>query len=164
MGRRFGRLTVVGRARSQHQMTAWRCRCQCGRFAEYRSDILRAGKLVSCGCAERETRFGPGNDRGKATRFQPGSNLIFTDDLIRDELLSEFRSRRATTDGRWFYFANGARVLQGGLRERIAKRLGAEPAAASIDRALKVRIGRVFKSIVAGLPATGSAAIAAGES
>jgi hypothetical protein len=74
-------------------------------------------------------------------------------------LLAEFRARGATTDGRWFDFAKGGvRVKQGGLRARIAKRLGVERSAA-MGRATKVRVGRIFKSIVAGL--AGSAAIAA---
>jgi hypothetical protein len=54
----------------------------------------------------------------------------------------------------------GSCVRQGALRARIAKRLGAEREA-PMDRAMKVRVGRIFKSIAAGLPATGSAAIAA---
>jgi hypothetical protein len=65
-------------------------------------------------------------------------------------LLAEFRARRATTDGRWFYFANGSCVRQGALRARIAKRLGVERAA-PMERAMKVRVGRIFKSVVAGL-------------
>jgi hypothetical protein len=69
MGQQFGRITVVGRARPQHQMTAWRCRCRCGRFAAYRGDLLRSGKRVSCGCGEKAARFLPGSLRGKATRF-----------------------------------------------------------------------------------------------
>jgi hypothetical protein len=154
MGQRFGKLTVVGRARSRHETTAWRCRCQCGRFAEYRSDMLRAGRRVSCGCAEKAARFAPGrSEAGKATRFQPGSNRHFelTDELIRDDLLTEFRARGVTTDGRWFHFANGSCVRQGAIRARIAKRLGVERAA--MDRDTKLRAGRIFKAVAAGLQA-----------
>jgi hypothetical protein len=116
MGQRFGKLTVVGRARAQHQITSWRCRCQCGRFAEYRSDMLRAGQRVSCGCVEQAARFAPGrSEAGKATRFQPGSNrpFSFTDALVRDDLLAEFQARGATTDGHWIAFADGARLKPG---------------------------------------------------
>ena len=73
-----------------------------------------------------------------------------------------FRLARPQPDGRWFHFTDGARVGQAGLRERIAKpkRLGGGRGT-PMDRALKMRIGRIFKSIAAGSPATGAAAIAA---
>jgi hypothetical protein len=73
-----------------------------------------------------------------------------------------FRLARPQPDGGWFHFADGARVGQAGLRERIAKpkRLGGGRGT-PMDRAVKMRIGRIFKSIAAGSPATGSAAIAA---
>jgi hypothetical protein len=57
MGQRFGRLTVIGRARSQNQMTTWCCRCLCGRLADCRGDLLRAGKRVSCGCADPSNKI-----------------------------------------------------------------------------------------------------------
>ncbi|HEY3912491.1 MAG TPA: hypothetical protein VGM07_21755 [Stellaceae bacterium] len=57
MGQCFGRLTVTGRARrSRGHNTAWRCRCACGHVADYRSDLLKAGRRTSCGCEEREAR------------------------------------------------------------------------------------------------------------
>jgi hypothetical protein len=57
MGQSFGKLTVVGRAPSQHQATTWRCRCSCGRLADYRADLLRAGRRVSCGCADPSNKI-----------------------------------------------------------------------------------------------------------
>jgi hypothetical protein len=102
MGQRFGNLKVVGRARPQHQITSWRCRCQCGRFAEYRADMLRSGKRVSCGCAEKVTQFAPGNVIGQATQIRPGSNLSPGDERVRDDLLAQLRARGTTTDGAGF--------------------------------------------------------------
>jgi hypothetical protein len=213
IGQRFGKLTVIGRARPQRAATAWRCRCLCGRFAEYRSDMLRAGRRVSCGCAEKSnkvqmlgrsfgklrvlsqepgpsgskeahylcrcacggetvtrgghlrkghttscgcekqaTHFAPGNTIGLATQFQfqPGIRRRSIDDHVKADLLTEFRDRGATTDGRWFRFANGSCVRQGALRARIAKSLGVERGT-PMGRATKVRVGRIFKSVVAGL-------------
>jgi hypothetical protein len=146
IGRRFGRLEVIGQAPgpSGSKEAHYLCRCACGGETVTRGTHLREGHTTSCGCAEKSARFAPGN----AMRFRPGSNLCVGDERIRDDLLTEFRARGVTTDGRWFDFANGSRMGQGAIRDRIAKRLGV---ATPMDRARKVRMGRIFKSIVAGL-------------
>jgi hypothetical protein len=154
MGQHFGSLTVVGRARPRGKSAMWRCRCSCGKFANYRSDRLRSGHTTSCGCVARAAQFAPGNTIGQAVWVRPGTNLIPSDERVRDELLAEFRDRGATTDGRWFHFTRGVSVRQGELRSRIVKRLGL--VRTPMDRAAKLRIGRIFKSIVAGLPKAAS--------
>jgi hypothetical protein len=52
-GQRFGRLTALSYA-SGH----WRCRCDCGRTTTVRSDALRYGTTVSCGCYREERNVG----------------------------------------------------------------------------------------------------------
>lgn len=50
-GRRFGRLTVIGRAGSDKQDNAmWLCRCDCGTEKVIRGYHLRSGIIRSCGC------------------------------------------------------------------------------------------------------------------
>lgn len=48
-GQRFGRLTVLEYAGYQKGVM-WKCRCDCGQEKIVRSDHLRYGKTVSCGC------------------------------------------------------------------------------------------------------------------
>lgn len=53
-GQRFGRLTVIKRAPSATPKTKWACACDCGKSSTVTSRDLRAGKVVSCGCLQRE--------------------------------------------------------------------------------------------------------------
>lgn len=55
-GRRFGRLTVLGRAEktSPRGGALWECRCDCGKTTLVRRYELKSGGTVSCGCASRE--------------------------------------------------------------------------------------------------------------
>jgi len=53
-GQRFGRLLVVSQAKSNNGQTKWHCVCDCGNHTISRSQDLRLGKTVSCGCWGRE--------------------------------------------------------------------------------------------------------------
>lgn len=50
-GQRFGRLTAIARAENINGRTAWLCRCDCGRQAVVKTQHLRSGCTISCGCA-----------------------------------------------------------------------------------------------------------------
>lgn len=49
-GRRFGKLTVLRPAENLGIKTAWICRCDCGQETVVRTNSLRSGHTVSCGC------------------------------------------------------------------------------------------------------------------
>lgn len=53
-GKRFGRLTVIGRADNKGKISVWKCRCDCGTEKDIMSSHLRYGRIVSCGCQSRE--------------------------------------------------------------------------------------------------------------
>lgn len=53
-GQRFGRLTVIGRAKGNSSSAAWLCRCDCGAEKVVEGINLRSGSTVSCGCYARE--------------------------------------------------------------------------------------------------------------
>jgi len=54
-GKRFGRLTVLLRARNDKQgKPQWYCWCSCGNTTIKRSTVLRNGTATSCGCFARE--------------------------------------------------------------------------------------------------------------
>lgn len=53
-GRRFGQLTVLAPAENIGAMTAWRCRCDCGKELAVMTAHLRSGQ-TSCGCKQKWT-------------------------------------------------------------------------------------------------------------
>lgn len=54
-GRRFGRLTILGRAGSDERGQAlWHCKCDCGNASIVTSSNLRRGNSTSCGCFRNE--------------------------------------------------------------------------------------------------------------
>jgi hypothetical protein len=62
-GRKYGRLTVLEeRSRSTNGNIMWLCECECGNKAIVRSDGLRGGSTLSCGCLPKST---PENLMGK---------------------------------------------------------------------------------------------------
>ena len=54
-GQRFGQLTVLAPADSVGSMTAWRCRCDCGKETVVMTGHLRDGHTTSCGCKPTAT-------------------------------------------------------------------------------------------------------------
>ena len=60
-GQRFARLYVVRRAENHKKQVVWKCKCDCGAVVYVQGGHLRGGKIVSCGCYQRE------NNRQKAT-------------------------------------------------------------------------------------------------
>lgn len=67
-GRKFGRLTVVGRGgykpNGASRLAAWVCECECGSKKEFSGRLLVKGDTRSCGCynldriMERNTKHG----------------------------------------------------------------------------------------------------------
>lgn len=51
-GQRYGRLTVIERDTSRKGATFWKCKCDCGKTVTARAGDMRAGKIISCGCAK----------------------------------------------------------------------------------------------------------------
>jgi hypothetical protein len=53
-GRRFGRLSVLGRANVGGKHVMWICRCDCGETATVRGSAMKSGNSTTCGCGVRE--------------------------------------------------------------------------------------------------------------
>lgn len=53
-GKTFGRLKVIAYARSNGMKAYWTCKCSCGTEIDVRADHLVYGKIVSCGCYQKE--------------------------------------------------------------------------------------------------------------
>lgn len=68
-GRTFGRLRVIRLSKRSGKRTYWRCRCSCGVMKDIRSDGLRSGAVVSCGCYHRQRISERGFTHPPGTRF-----------------------------------------------------------------------------------------------
>ena len=53
-GKRFGRLTVIGRVESKNTNARWLCKCDCGGTTTALGTTLRSGSVNSCGCIRKE--------------------------------------------------------------------------------------------------------------
>lgn len=54
-GRKFGRLTVIGRSeRGPSNSRYWACRCDCGALHRAATHSLTSGAIVSCGCYQKQ--------------------------------------------------------------------------------------------------------------
>jgi hypothetical protein len=152
-GKRFGKLLVIARtAGNTRQGAFWRCLCDCGGETIVKSSHLRRGHTTSCGCMQRAKQFQPGSNEPPQLEQQP---TFMEEQQIRDALLVDLckrMTRARAVDARAFGPANGSRAWERRLRNRVAWRCRHLP-----DGARRLRVERIFKSIVAGLPTTGSA-------
>lgn len=83
VGRRFGRLTVVGRGPnyvqpSGQRKTQWRLRCDCGNSFVANAHSLRRGATKSCGCFQVSCHITHGEQRGYKTtpEYRAWNNMI----------------------------------------------------------------------------------------
>lgn len=56
-GKRFGKLTVIGRSKEKHQTQTkaiWQCKCDCGNTLDVLSTYLTSGDTTSCGCHRKQ--------------------------------------------------------------------------------------------------------------
>ena len=52
VGKRFGKLTVIGYAEKRAGMHRWKCKCDCGKETIVGQTFLQSGKTKSCGCLQ----------------------------------------------------------------------------------------------------------------
>ena len=72
IGEKFGKLTVLSRAKNKSNRSAarWRCVCECGKEKEIYGSALIQGNSTSCGCSTRHN-FEVGNKFNKLTIIKP---------------------------------------------------------------------------------------------
>jgi hypothetical protein len=71
VGKKFGRLCVLSRGRSDSKHLWWKCRCSCPKktVTETRGDHLRLGTIRSCGCLQRQITSARGHHYERGRRF-----------------------------------------------------------------------------------------------
>ena len=55
LGTKYGRLTIVSRAKNTETRAVWNCVCDCGNTLSVQGKKLRSGHTKSCGCIRKET-------------------------------------------------------------------------------------------------------------
>lgn len=68
-GNKYGRLTVLERAPSQHKHTFWKVKCDCGNERIVQSTYMKSGKTQSCGCYQKEQARLGRLKHGRASRL-----------------------------------------------------------------------------------------------
>ena len=64
-GEKFGRLIVVCfKGTDKHRTALWLCECECGGEKIASANLLKRGRLSSCGCLYKETRTEVGRKHG----------------------------------------------------------------------------------------------------
>lgn len=81
IGRRWGRLTFTGRHEYRRaQRARWiECRCDCGHLGWHHLSAIRAGRIISCGCARRDRWLVQVKRTGSASPFWKGHGEIGSD-------------------------------------------------------------------------------------
>jgi hypothetical protein len=72
-GARYGRLTALGRTKSEKFRGAWLCVCDCGERVVTPAGPLRNGHRKSCGCLYRERPHLRARVRGVGLRSKHNS-------------------------------------------------------------------------------------------
>jgi len=65
VGEKFGRWTVMSKAKNKGKNTAWNCLCECGTERSVLTHNLTRGKSSSCGCGQKEAASKANTTHGK---------------------------------------------------------------------------------------------------
>jgi hypothetical protein len=80
-GKKFNRLTVVGKARSRSKdgLILWNCLCDCGTKVRVRTASLNNGNTKSCGCLKINNLRGENNYQARRIIEKCGTYIPSTD-------------------------------------------------------------------------------------
>jgi hypothetical protein len=106
-GNKYGRLTVVSRAKNQGTRAAWYCQCSCGAEIVVSGKHLRSGHTSSCGCYRAEvTAPSQGKDNikhgmARTREYQNYHNMIRRCHDPRDKDFKNYGGRGIKVCDRW---------------------------------------------------------------
>jgi len=129
IGHRYGRLCVIQKVlRRSGGYVYWLCHCDCGESKMVREDHLRAGRIRSCGCLQRERTA----RMGRATRKHGMHGS-------REYCSWNHMLQRCTNSNHKYYAYYGGRGIQVCFRwresfENFLEDMGLRPPRTSIDR------------------------------
>lgn len=115
VGKVFGRLTVLFDTGERHQNggVIWKCQCSCGGEARVRTDGLRSGHTISCGCVQVEyainckTKHGMSKVGGKVTpTFATWNAMIGRVKDDRPQAAKYYKDKGIGVCERWLWYPN----------------------------------------------------------
>lgn len=132
IGRKFGRLTVLGDGpRNVRRRATWICRCDCGNeYVGQQSDIAN-GNTSSCGCLRRElsaqrtsarARHGHARDSGNTPTYRSWHSMMTRCNCETANTYPQYGGRGIKVCERWLTFEN------------FLADMGERPVGRSIDR------------------------------
>lgn len=136
-GHRYGRLTALEKAeKDKLGYYLWLCRCDCGSTIKARSNSLRMGNTLSCGCWQRELTSinRPALRHGQTfTReYRAWSSMRQRCQNLKDKDFESYGGRGITVCERWEAFENFladmGKCPPGCCIDRIDNHGGYEPA------------------------------------
>lgn len=106
VGRKFGRLTVLAKARKKGRVGSlqYQCKCECGRDTIIDGHQLRAGHTLSCGCLLAEgnnLRHGMARQDKKAPEYGAWSKMKGRCYNKTDHSYDDYGGRGITVCDRW---------------------------------------------------------------
>lgn len=106
VGKKFGLLTVINRAKgiSSHGDVMWKCSCECGGDTVTRSNSLRSGHTKSCGCLARGNNFKHGMTG--TSEFQAWADMFTRCTNTNSKHYKDYGGRGITVCNRWLRFEN----------------------------------------------------------
>lgn len=110
VGKRFGRLTVVGEMPKRHDKRYWRCLCDCGREAFTSTVSLNKGNTKSCGCLQRDMtsaaamRHGQKANNKQSAEYTAWLNMISRCENARNQAYIYYGGRGIRVCDRWKCF------------------------------------------------------------
>jgi hypothetical protein len=110
MGRKFGRLLVIGVSDRRYH---WQCVCECLRVKCVATGNLTSGSILSCGCLRRENALKISNRKhghtwegGQSHTYRSWSHMLNRCNKVSDDQYWRYGGRGITVCKRWHKFEN----------------------------------------------------------
>ena len=100
-GKVYGQLTVIERAPNIGKMTAWRCKCSCGKECVVRADKLKDGQQT-CGCGQSRKTHGMSH----TSIYRTWQHMIDRCENPTDPAFDRYGGRGIKVCERWHKFEN----------------------------------------------------------
>lgn len=122
-GQRFGRLTVIEKAKNIGEYTTWKCKCDCGNMLITRGNSLKSGRTKSCGCYNHEVRINQKifltHGMSKTRQFVIWYHILERCHNVKDKEYKNYGGRGITVCNKWLTFEGFWEDMQEGYSDKL---------------------------------------------